>query len=113
MTPERIDAPIVCADLWLAVAEAAEGRCQCTTACGSHKPERCTTEFHYQHHRKTRLLVAPADLGLSLMDAVRVPAADLRAWCVPCYKKAAGRHRADRRNRARIEAPAPDTLFDI
>lgn len=102
--------PLVCANTWQAVMDAADYQCQCTGSCGSQHASTGHRCDRVHDQAGERLAAAPADLALSAVDAARLPAADLRAWCDGCRRKAARRQRATDANRARHDAPA-DTLF--
>jgi hypothetical protein len=99
--------PIVGADLFRTVMDAAGGRCWCTGQCGqSHR----RTEGRCNHHHDTgrvRLIAAPADPATPELAAAALPAAALRAWCPRCLT-------ACRRTAHRTQAPTTDqcSLFD-
>ena len=78
--------PMVGADLWTAVVERAGGTCCCTGACGR---DHWATGLHCteQDKPRRRLLVAPA-VPMSAQQAMRVPAAELTAWCPGCWNRA-------------------------
>lgn len=102
--------PLVCANTWQVVMEAADYRCQCAGACGSQH-SRTGHRCDRQHDQAgERLAAAPVDLTLRPVDAARLPAADLLAWCEGCRTKATRRQRADDANRVRLDTPT-DTLF--
>lgn len=101
--------PVALPAVWRAVMEAAGFRCQCAGACGNaHKKGdgRCS-RVHDQHASKHRgpihLTVAPADPTTPAVQAVRLPAEQLRAWCPDCHD---GARRAG--NRAARSQPDPD-----
>ncbi|MGW8380191.1 hypothetical protein [Streptomyces sp. ODS28] len=108
--------PIVFADQWRAVMDAAGYRCQCAGACGSKhskgegRCERVHDQYADKHHGPARLLAAPVDPTLSPRAAAELPPSGLRAWCEGCHGAAT---RAARKA-ARAE-PAPDQggLFDL
>src|SRR5690606_24835702 len=108
-----VSEPIVYADTWRRVMEAAGWRCQCTGQCGNTHTKtehRCGRE-HDQYGRGgvVRLTAAPADPSTDPLAAARLPVGELRAWCSPCRTQAA---RAERRT----SQQAPDTgqlLFDL
>jgi len=95
---------------WEAAMNRSESRCECTGACG--RPHtRTGSRCDRQHgHGEVRLIVAPADLALSLTQAAHAPAEDLRAWCPDCHRLA--RRRADAERKARQQPPA-EALFDL
>jgi hypothetical protein len=103
-------APLIMAAAWQAVMEAANGQCQCAGGlCGS----RHTKDVGLRCSRTVGLVAAPGDLRLSDVDAARVPARQLRAWCSDCHRKAAARQRAADRERARRQLAdnPPPALF--
>lgn len=99
-------APLGTPALWAAVMDTAEQRCQCAGGlCGSKHSDsglRCNRTTEHD-----RLLAAPLELTLSPVAAAAVPAEQLRAWCVPCHRKALARQRAAARQ---FEQPADEPL---
>lgn len=82
--------PIVYADTWRPVMEAAAYRCQCAGQCGTAHTKgegRCPRE-HDQYAAKgrgpVRLVAAPADPTLPTTAAAGLPVNALRAWCPVC-----------------------------
>lgn len=101
--------PIVGADLFRTVMDAASGRCWCTGQCGqSHRKTdgRCFR----QHSGSVRLIAAPADPTVAELTAAALPAGALRAWCPACFT--AARRTAQR---AITQVPPSDqrSLFDL
>ena len=103
--------PLGAPPAWLPVVAAADWRCECTGACGrrhSRSEFRCDRE----HGRAgVRLMVAPADLMLTLAQAAEVEADDLHAWCPECHRLARRRQTEGARQRARLAAEPGPTLF--
>ena len=110
--PEVHTRPLVDADRWEAVMEAAWYRCQCAGGlCGSQHSNsglRCKAEHDRGH---VRLIAAPLDLGLSDVAAAAVPIHELRAWCQNCYTLARRRARAAYAAARHSETGPADTLF--
>ncbi|MFE6686586.1 hypothetical protein ACFVFQ_08910 [Streptomyces sp. NPDC057743] len=107
--------PIIYADLWRPVMEAAGWRCWCTGQCGTpHSKDggRCPRKHDGYTNKRggwVRLIAAPADPTTPPLAAAQLGPADLRAWCPTCHTAAA---RADRKTRG--SEPAQDTgLFDL
>jgi hypothetical protein len=90
--------------------ERAEQRCQCTDGlCGSrHSDSSLWCDRTTEHDR---LIAAPLELTLSPVAAAAVPVEQLRAWCVPCYRKALTRQRAAARELEQQTADEPLALF--
>ncbi|ASQ96253.1 hypothetical protein [Streptomyces sp. 11-1-2] len=106
--------PIVYADTWRPVMEAAGYRCQCTGQCGNAHVKgkgRCPRE-HDQHASKhrgpVRLIAAPADPLTPALAAAKLPHRELRAWCPDCLTAARRRATAAVRN---ITPPQQAGLF--
>jgi hypothetical protein len=106
--------PIVGADLWAAVMDAASQdaespRCQCAGACGQPHVKgggRCP-RTHGQHvtgHGPIRLAAGPADMTVTDTAAAALPATALMAWCPSCYDG------ARREARKRVDETARTTL---
>ena len=99
--------PIVGADLFAAVMDAAGGRCHCTGQCGqSHRKTegRCLRQHDAN---RVRLIAAPADPATPELAAATLPASSLRAWCPACFTTA-------RRLARPVEADtAQGGLFDL
>lgn len=102
--------PIVGADLFRTVINAAGGRCHCTGQCGqSHRKTegRCLK----QHDRgRVRLIAAPADPTATELAAVALPAAELRAWCPGCFAAA---QRTARKATTSVVTADQGSLFDL
>lgn len=73
----------------------ADGRCECTGACGRpHRSDprgRCA-RLHLRE-RGSCLVAAPRDPAVPAHRAWRVPTRDLAAWCQPCLDGARRRAR--------------------
>lgn len=108
--------PIVGADLFAAVMDAAGGRCHCTGQCGqSHRKTegRCHREhdgYGGQHVGRVRLLAAPADPATTELAAAALPVSALRAWCPACFTAA---RRAAQRTAAAVPSKDQCSLFDL
>ncbi|MDX3594124.1 hypothetical protein PV749_23685 [Streptomyces sp. ID03-2B] len=105
--------PLVAADLFRTVMEAAGGRCQCTGQCGqphAKTDRRCPREhdsYAGRHRGPVRLMAAAADLTLTEREAAALPADRLRAWCPGCFTET-------RRSRRTTEPAAEQGgLFDL
>jgi hypothetical protein len=102
-----MSAPIVGADLFRTVVDAAGGRCHCTGQCGqSHRKTegRCLR----QHDSGgLRLIAAPADPATTELAAAALPASGLRAWCPACFTT------ARRLARPAVAGTAQGGLFDL
>lgn len=76
------------------VIDRANGQCECTGQCGvthARSANRCPRRHGGWHARKeTVLALAPKPKGLLLPLAaqVRLPDAELMAWCEDCQAKA-------------------------
>lgn len=105
--------PIVLADTWRQVMEAASWRCQCTGQCGNTHAKtehRCEREHdRYGRGGTVRLTAAPADPSTDVQAAARLPVAKLRAWCGPCRSQTA---RTNRRT-TQLAADGGQLLFDL
>ncbi|MFG2195779.1 hypothetical protein [Streptomyces sp. NPDC048639] len=103
--------PLVFADVWRPVVEAAGFRCQCTGQCGTRHSKtagRCPREQdQYGKGGRIHLAAAPADQSVSAVAAAQLPAAALRAWCPECH---AGAQRKAARS---VPEQAVDALFDL
>ncbi|WP_331718160.1 hypothetical protein OG565_33975 (plasmid) [Streptomyces sp. NBC_00138] len=111
--PEIHTAPIGSPAVWDPIMNRSGGRCECTGSCGrSHS----RTEFRCDRHHDrgaVRLVVAPLDLALPLEQAVRLPVAELRAWCPDCHRLARRRHREAAAHRKLRQQPPAEGLFDL
>jgi hypothetical protein len=108
--------PIAYADQWRQVMQAAGYRCQCAGECGNGHTKaggRCP-RVHDQHASKHRgpihLTAAPANPATPTGAAVRLPLAELLAWCPDCHDGA--RRAANRKSRTEPD-PAQDSLFTL
>lgn len=107
--------PIVYADQWRPLVEAAGYRCQCTGACGNKhtkgngRCERKHDQYADKHHGPARLVVAPDDPAVSVVEAATVPPERLRAWCTFCLDAA---RRAVKTAARKQTNPEQDGLFD-
>jgi hypothetical protein len=107
--------PIVGAAVFAAVMEVAGYRCQCSGECGNPHTKgggRCQHEHdHYtsKHGHRVRLMAAPADPLATDVEAARLSASALRAWCSGCHGAAA------RLARKRLPVASTDQcgLFDL
>ncbi|ANZ18633.1 hypothetical protein O1L44_22520 [Streptomyces noursei] len=107
--------PIVAAALFRTVMGAACWRCQCTGECGQPHAQsegRCPREhggYVGKHGGPVRLIAAPADPTTTNLQAVALPAGELRAWCPNCLAAA--------RRIAKQQTSIPTTdqggLFDL
>ncbi|MFE6173717.1 hypothetical protein [Streptomyces sp. NPDC056464] len=106
--------PITGAEMWRPVIRAAGFRCQCTGQCGNaHKKAqgRCPREHDHaasKHRGPLHLIAAPADLLTPVVQACRLPADALMAWCPDCHT--AARRRANTAART-AEQPDQGALF--
>ncbi|MFD3438816.1 hypothetical protein ACFWU3_15085 [Streptomyces sp. NPDC058685] len=105
--------PLVYADLWRPVMEAAGFRCQCVGQCGGKHAKsqgRCPREHDQpasKHRGPVRLLAAPTNPLTPPVAACRLPMSDLWAWCPDCHTAA---HRAAHRTQA-AQPEGQDGLF--
>lgn len=102
--------PLAGTALWLVVIGAAGEVCQCTGACGTkHRDGRgkpCSVAHgELGRHGRVRLIAAPEDASLSVLEAAQLPAERLRAWCPGCWSALA----AGARTAARTAASVPQT----
>lgn len=111
--PEIHTTPIGNPPAWTVVVAAAGWQCECKGSCG--RPHARTNFRCDRVHDRAgvRLVVAPADLTLTLATAAEADADELHAWCPDCHRLAQRRQRDADRNRARLDAAAPDALFDL
>lgn len=106
--------PIAYSGRWRATVGAAGYRCQCTGQCGSAHAKskgRCPREHEQcaSHHRgPVHLIAAPADPGVGALEAARLPARSLRAWCPDCHD---GARRAGTRAARTQPDPGQGSLF--
>ena len=107
---KKIRPPLVGADIWLPVIEAAGLRCQCTGQCGhrhSQSKGRCPHEQHgtmASKRGRINLIAAPAS------DLLRFPArGPLQAWCPTCWDDVRRREARERKAAPEITIP----LFDL
>jgi hypothetical protein len=115
-TAHAVPPPLVGADLWQAVVDLAENRCQCQGACGKRhltperKPGRCelVNGAHVKGLGQLRLLAVPRDPTLPWHEAAALPPKRLIAFCRPC---ADGVRRAINRG-VKAMPPQEDALFD-
>lgn len=106
--------PIVGAETWLPVMEAAGFRCSCTGACGS---KHTVSEGHCDHvegkhlskYGQIHLIAAPADLRDATFPGAALKSRPLTAWCPPCYD---GARRAAARAVKAAESDGLLPLFD-
>jgi hypothetical protein len=105
-----MSAPIVGADLFRAVMDAAGGRCQCIGQCGqSHR--RTESRCLKQHDvNRVRLIAAPADPATPEIAAAALSATALRAWCPACHT---GTRRAAHRTAVAVPSTDQCGLFDL
>lgn len=107
--------PLVFADHWRPIMQAAGYRCQCTGACGSKHAKgdgRCECEhdrYADKHHGPARLVVAPEEAAATVVEAASMPPERLRAWCSFCLDGARRSAKAAARKRT---APGQGGLFD-
>ncbi|WP_369272565.1 hypothetical protein AB5J55_23540 [Streptomyces sp. R11] len=103
--------PMTGARMWHPVMRAASFRCQCTGQCGNaHKKAqgRCPREHDQaasKHRGPIHLSAAPTDPLTPVVQACRLPASALMAWCPDCHT--AARRRA---NAAARMASQPDQI---
>ncbi|MGW0559954.1 hypothetical protein ACWDZ4_04810 [Streptomyces sp. NPDC003016] len=77
--------PIAGAELFNAVMDAADWRCQCEGACGrTHTRGGMCRE---SHNHLTRLVIAPKQPTGTTADADVSEAKHLRAWCPRCVDR--------------------------
>ena len=99
-------APIVGAELFVTVMDAAGWMCQCAGVCGNeHK--RTGGECRMPDKARGRLLAAP-EHPMPDREAVAVSAEQLRAWCQGCWRNLTT---AAARTRAHAATEAQDSLF--
>lgn len=104
--------PLVGAETWLPVMQAAGYRCTCTGACGS---KHTVSEGHCDHvegkhltkYGPIHLIAAPADLTDATFPGAAVKSRPLVAWCPPCYGG------ARRRAAAAAKSAAPEGLLSL
>lgn len=102
--------PLGAPSVWSTVMEPASHQCQCAGGmCGSLHSKTGLRCIRTTAHG--RLLVAPADLTLSLVAAAAVPVEQLRAWCPDCHSKAEKRQLASQQELERRQADDSLPLF--
>jgi len=109
-----VSGPIAATALWRRVIGAAGGVCQCTGSCGTrHRDGRgkpCSVAQGEASRRgPVKLIAAPADAALSVLQAACLPAERLRAWCPACWSAIAATARTAAREAASV--PQEDALF--
>ncbi|MET9515042.1 hypothetical protein [Streptomyces sp. NPDC002994] len=98
--------PIAGAELFNAVMDAADWRCQCEGACGrTHIPGGMCRE---SHGHGTRLVIAPKQPTGTTADAEVRDVEHLRAWCPRCV---AGVSAAARAAALEEQSEEPPSLF--
>jgi hypothetical protein len=121
--------PIIGAAIWSAVMDRASqsrepapgsvfdgapaAQCECSWQCGKHAGARCT-HTHGEYRKKggpIRLAAAPADLTIEGTAAMRLPAAQLLAWCPPCHTAAGKAARREASAAAADVLISAETLF--
>lgn len=106
--------PLAGTALWRRVIGAAGEVCQCTGACGTkHRDGRgkpCSLrQGEPGRHGPVKLIAAPEDASLSVLEAAQLPAERLRAWCPACWSALAAKARTAARAAASV--PQDEALF--
>lgn len=103
--------PIVGADLWQRVMNAAGDRCECQGACGKKHADRRTRKQGRCEHVNgwAPLLAVPRDPGVPWHEAAQLPAEGLAAFCEDCHDAVRRAIKHEAKNRP----PQADGLFDL
>jgi hypothetical protein len=107
-----VSPPLVGAETWLPVMEAAGYRCSCTGACGN---KHTVSEGHCDRvhnvwiskYGQIHLIAAPADLTEAVFPGAALKSQPLVAWCPPCYDG------ARRKAKRAVAAAEPEGLLDL